>query len=53
MPTSPAICADCGHDPDVHAHCRPGTDCGLCECARFRRPLRSVLRDVQRMVHLR
>jgi hypothetical protein len=20
----------------VHTHCRPGSDCGLCDCARFR-----------------
>jgi len=30
-------CASCDHASAAHEHCRPGTDCGLCDCARFRR----------------
>ncbi len=27
----------CGHVRDAHEHYRPGTDCALCDCPRFRR----------------
>lgn len=27
----------CGHAQIAHLHYRPGTDCAMCECARFRR----------------
>lgn len=27
----------CGHDADAHEHYRPGSDCGWCDCPRFRR----------------
>lgn len=26
----------CGHVRDAHEHYRPGTDCALCDCPRFR-----------------
>jgi hypothetical protein len=26
----------CGHRRDAHKHYRPGSDCGLCACTRFR-----------------
>ena len=26
----------CGHSPRAHEHYRRGTDCALCECARFK-----------------
>lgn len=26
----------CGHRRDAHEHYRPGSDCGLCACTRFR-----------------
>jgi hypothetical protein len=29
----------CGHGKQAHEHHRRGTDCGLCTCARFSRPL--------------
>jgi hypothetical protein len=25
----------CGHTAAVHQHYRPGSDCGLCDCARY------------------
>ena len=27
----------CGHVQDAHEHYRPGTDCALCDCPKFRR----------------
>jgi hypothetical protein len=29
----------CGHAGSAHRHYRRGSDCGLCLCARFARPL--------------
>jgi hypothetical protein len=29
----------CGHGKRVHEHYRRGTDCALCGCGRFRRPV--------------
>jgi len=29
----------CGHGKRAHEHYRRGTDCGLCTCTRFSRPL--------------
>ncbi|MBA3841034.1 MAG: hypothetical protein H0X39_00165 [Actinobacteria bacterium] len=26
----------CGHDRDLHDHNRHGSDCGLCDCTRYR-----------------
>ena len=34
--TDTATCA-CGHQQDAHEHYRPGSDCALCDCPRFRR----------------
>jgi hypothetical protein len=34
----------CGHGKTAHEHYRAGTDCALCECARFRRPAGAGLR---------
>lgn len=31
-----AVCV-CGHVQDAHEHYRPGSDCALCDCPRFRR----------------
>jgi hypothetical protein len=31
-----AVCV-CGHVQDAHEHYRPGTDCALCDCPKFRR----------------
>jgi len=31
-----ATCA-CGHPQEAHEHYRPGSDCALCDCPRFRR----------------
>ncbi|GAA4121676.1 hypothetical protein GCM10022215_26800 [Nocardioides fonticola] len=33
----------CGHEHAAHEHYRRGTDCALCDCRRYRRPLRSLL----------
>ncbi|WP_420368057.1 hypothetical protein [Curtobacterium sp. L1-20] len=27
----------CGHVQDAHEHYRPGSDCALCDCPKFRR----------------
>ena len=40
---SDARCAACSHERAVHEHCRPGTDCGLCACDRFRSSVRDVV----------
>jgi len=32
----PSTCV-CGHGEDAHEHYRPGTDCALCDCPKFRR----------------
>jgi hypothetical protein len=29
-------CSSCSHERELHEHCRPGTDCALCECAGYR-----------------
>jgi hypothetical protein len=29
----------CGHGRQLHEHYRTGTDCALCSCARYHRPL--------------
>lgn len=34
--TETAACV-CGHAQDAHEHYRPGTDCALCDCPRYRR----------------
>jgi len=28
----------CGHDRQAQRHYRPGSDCGVCSCPRWRRP---------------
>jgi hypothetical protein len=33
----------CGHDKSAHEHYRKGTECSVCECARFRRRWWSLL----------
>ena len=33
----------CGHGRQAHQHYRPGKDCALCSCARYRRGLLSRL----------
>jgi len=38
----------CGHGRDAHEHYRRGTDCALCSCSRYRRPLLSRLRGAGR-----
>ncbi|MBT1543503.1 MULTISPECIES: hypothetical protein [Curtobacterium] len=30
-------CSSCGHAEGAHEHYRPGTDCALCDCPKFRR----------------
>ncbi|MGN8050887.1 hypothetical protein ACTJKO_14485 [Curtobacterium sp. 22159] len=37
LAADPPVCAVCGHAQDAHEHYRPGTDCALCDCPRFRR----------------
>ena len=32
----------CGHAANAHRHYRPGSDCGLCDCPRWRRRLLSL-----------
>ncbi|PZE70906.1 MULTISPECIES: hypothetical protein [unclassified Curtobacterium] len=32
-----AACGTCGHAQAAHEHYRPGTDCALCDCPKFRR----------------
>ena len=27
----------CGHPREAHEHYRPGTDCALCDCPKFRK----------------
>jgi hypothetical protein len=34
--TRTRVC-QCGHDRIGHEHYRSGSDCGLCDCARYRR----------------
>lgn len=36
VPTETAVCV-CGHAQDAHEHYRPGSDCALCDCPRYRR----------------
>jgi hypothetical protein len=39
----------CGHKLEDHEHFRPGYDCGLCECQRFKDPrLAAGTRDLLR-----
>jgi hypothetical protein len=33
----------CGHGKQTHEHYRAGSDCALCGCGRYRRPLRRML----------
>jgi hypothetical protein len=33
----PLVC-QCGHDRDAHSHYRRGSECALCECARWSPP---------------
>lgn len=33
------VCA-CGHPRQAHQHYRRGTDCAMCSCQRYRRPVR-------------
>lgn len=35
----------CGHAKQAHEHYRRGSDCALCGCRRFHRPLSSWLRN--------
>jgi len=37
-PDGGSVC-DCDHGRSAHDHYRRGSDCSLCRCARFRRPL--------------
>jgi hypothetical protein len=32
-----AVACECGHPHAYHEHHRPGTDCSMCLCSRFRR----------------
>jgi hypothetical protein len=34
----------CGHGKRAHEHYRAGSDCALCDCAKFRRPFLQRLR---------
>jgi hypothetical protein len=34
--TETAVCV-CGHAQAAHEHYRPGSDCALCDCPRYRR----------------
>ncbi|WP_166521325.1 hypothetical protein [Modestobacter roseus] len=36
-------CSSCGHGKVAHEHYRRGSDCALCGCARYSRPLLSRL----------
>ena len=33
----------CGHGKQTHQHYRAGSDCALCGCGRYRRPLSRML----------
>lgn len=33
----PTATCRCGHEEDAHEHFRSGSDCGACDCARYRR----------------
>jgi hypothetical protein len=35
-PLDPTATCECGHLGEAHEHYRPGTDCSLCTCERFR-----------------
>jgi len=35
--TADAATCVCGHRQEAHEHYRPGSDCALCDCPRFRR----------------
>ncbi len=39
------ITCACGHNKAAHEHYRAETDCGLCDCPRWRRRWRSAIRD--------
>jgi hypothetical protein len=45
---SSAKTCSCGHAKQAHSHYRRGTDCALCGCARFHRPLLARLRALSR-----
>ncbi|MBT2501644.1 hypothetical protein [Curtobacterium sp. ISL-83] len=34
--TETATCV-CGHEQAAHEHYRPGSDCALCDCPKYRR----------------
>jgi len=36
LATETIVCV-CGHAQEAHEHYRPGSDCALCDCPRFRR----------------
>lgn len=40
-PNAPRECR-CGHEPRAHEHYRAGSDCALCDCARYRASDRPV-----------
>ncbi|MGY1856588.1 hypothetical protein [Modestobacter sp. SYSU DS0290] len=39
VPVDGTTCAACGHGKVAHEHYRRGTDCALCDCARYSRSL--------------
>jgi hypothetical protein len=39
VPRASAVTCGCGHVKTAHEHYRRGSDCALCDCARYRRPL--------------
>ena len=49
---APQTCSGCAHERAAHEHCRPGTDCALCDCAHYRAwswaGLVTVMRGVRR-----
>jgi hypothetical protein len=49
-PTDHVRCVRCHHERDAHEHYRAGTDCGLCDCERFRWGLGGVRVHVGRWV---
>ena len=48
VPASSGKTCSCGHDKQAHMHYRAGSDCGMCGCGRYRRPLLSRLRALSR-----
>jgi len=47
LPRPARVCA-CGHDKAAHTHYRPGQDCALCDCARWRRAVLRLFARTQR-----